>query len=61
MLTTCRYYEDMYVPFKLSQETASKVANVEQYITNQLFHSGLRAASKDVVGKLFELSKREYE
>ena len=49
-----------YVDFNLAQETARKIRNTEQYITNQLYHDGFRLASKDVIGKLFELSKREY-
>lgn len=56
----CRYIDDMYVEFGLAQETAGKVAYTEQFVTNQMFHDGLRKHTKDVVGKLFELSKREY-
>ena len=55
-----RYYDDMYVDFDLAQETAAKVANTEQFITNQMFHDGLRQHTKEVVGKLFEISKREH-
>ncbi len=56
-----RYFDDMYVDFDLAQDTAAKIKNTEQYVTNQLVHSGLRAAPKDVMGKLFELSKREFD
>ncbi|KAL0955709.1 hypothetical protein HGRIS_001929 [Hohenbuehelia grisea] len=55
------YVEDMYVDFDLAQETASKIKNTEQYITNQLFHNGLRHDPKDVIKTLLELSKREYD
>lgn len=53
-----RYIEDMYVEFGLAQDTASKVRNTEQFITNQIYHDGLRLDTKEVISKLFELSKR---
>lgn len=56
-----RYVEDMYVDFDLAQKTASHIKNVEQHITNRFFHNGLRADSKEIVTRLFELSKREYD
>jgi hypothetical protein len=49
-----------YVPFELSQQTAAKVQNTEQYITNQLVHNGIRQDPKDVMKRLFELSRREF-
>lgn len=36
------YYEDMYVNFKLSKETASQIAGIRLWITNEFMHSGLR-------------------
>lgn len=52
--------EDMYVDFGLAQETASKIANTEQFITNQMFHNAIHVEAKEVmIQKLFELSKRE--
>ena len=51
----------MYVDFNLAQETVARVANVEQYITNQLAHDGLRQDGADVIKKLFQLSSREYD
>ncbi|EIN07309.1 alpha/beta-hydrolase [Punctularia strigosozonata HHB-11173 SS5] len=54
------YYDDMYVDFNLAQETARKIKNTEQYITNQLVHDGIRADAKDVMKRLFELSNREF-
>ncbi|KAJ3829626.1 alpha/beta-hydrolase [Lentinula raphanica] len=59
-VSAATYFEDMYVPFELSQETAVKIQNTEQYITNQLFHSGIREDPKDVMKRLFQLSRREY-
>jgi hypothetical protein len=49
----------MYVDFDLAQDTASKVRNVKQFITNQMYHDALRKNTKEVLGKLFEISKRE--
>lgn len=49
----------MYVDFGLAQETASKIANTEQFITNQMFHNAIHVEAKDVMKKLFELSKRQ--
>ena len=50
----------MYVDFGYAQETALKIKNTEQYITNQLVHDGLREDSSDVMKKLFKISKREF-
>ncbi|KAF9032536.1 alpha/beta-hydrolase [Hymenopellis radicata] len=60
-VSSVSYFDDMYVDFDLAQDTAAKIKNTEQYVTNHLVHSGLRANPKDVMGKLFELSKREYD
>ena len=49
----------MYVDYDLAQETAGRVSNVKQFITNQMYHDGLRKNTKEVLGKLFEISKRE--
>lgn len=59
--TLFRYIDDMYVDFDLAQQTASKVKGTEQFITNQMFHDGLRVDSKEVFEKLFQISKREYD
>lgn len=53
------YYEDMFVDFTLAQVTASKIKNVEQYITNQIPHNGIRVEPKEIMTRLFQLSKRE--
>ncbi|KAF7362339.1 Alpha beta-hydrolase [Mycena venus] len=54
------YFNDMYVDFAIAQETASTIKNCEQYITNQLFHDGLYVDGKDVMKRLFQISKRVY-
>jgi len=60
-VTAATYFDDLYVEFGLSQETAAVIKNTEQYITNQLYHDGVRADSKDVMKRLFKISKREYD
>ncbi|KAH8119584.1 alpha/beta-hydrolase [Phellopilus nigrolimitatus] len=60
-VTAASYIDDMYVDFDLAQETAAKVKGTEQFITNQMFHDGLRRHSKEVIGRLFEISRREYD
>jgi len=54
------YFNDMYVDFDFAQQTASKIKNTEQYITNQLVHDGIREDSRDVVKTLCKLSRREF-
>jgi hypothetical protein len=51
----------MYVDFDFAQETASKIKNTEQYITNQLVHDGIQEDSRDVIKVLCKLSKREFD
>jgi pimeloyl-ACP methyl ester carboxylesterase len=53
------YYDDMYVDFDLVQQTASVIGNMEQFITNQSFHDGIRKHMENVLNTLFDLSKRE--
>ncbi|KJA28762.1 hypothetical protein HYPSUDRAFT_61609 [Hypholoma sublateritium FD-334 SS-4] len=54
------YFNDMYVDFGFAQDTAAKIKNTEQYITNQLVHDGIREDASDVMKKLFRISKREF-
>ncbi|GFY97374.1 alpha/beta-Hydrolases superfamily protein [Actinidia rufa] len=44
------YYEDMFVNFKLAMETASQIAGIRLWITNEYMHSGLR----DGGGQVFD-------
>ncbi|KAJ7125222.1 alpha/beta-hydrolase [Mycena epipterygia] len=60
-VTAATYFYDMYVEFGFAQETASIIKNTEQYITNQLYHDGIHADAKDVMKRLFQISKREYD
>jgi hypothetical protein len=58
-VTTATYVDDMYVDYDLAQETASKIRNTEQYITNRYFHGGLRNDPGHILGELFKIAKRE--
>ncbi|KAL0428807.1 UNVERIFIED_CONTAM: Proline iminopeptidase [Sesamum radiatum] len=46
------YYEDMYVNFKLVMETASQIAGIRLWITNEYMHSGLRDGGGQVLDHL---------
>lgn len=46
------YYEDMYVNFKVAMETASQIAGIRLWITNEYMHSGLRDAGGKVLDHL---------
>jgi len=36
------YYEDMYVDFALSEQTADKVKGLRMWVTSEYLHSGIR-------------------
>lgn len=57
---TFRYFNHVYVGFGFVQETAAKVKNTEQYMTNQLVHDGIREDARGVMKKLFNMTKGEY-
>ncbi|KAK9143864.1 hypothetical protein Syun_013264 [Stephania yunnanensis] len=46
------YYEDLYVNFKLSMETAAQIAGIRLWITNEFMHSGLRDSAGQVLDHL---------
>lgn len=46
------YYEDMYVNFKLSMETASQIAGIRLWVNNEFMHSGLRDNGDKVLEQL---------
>lgn len=48
------YLDDQYVDYELSKAN-SELFHYEKYITNGLFHNGLRASSGEVLEKLFDL------
>ncbi|KAK2766277.1 hypothetical protein FQN54_007794 [Arachnomyces sp. PD_36] len=49
------YVEDMYVNFKFATDTASKIKNCKQFITNTMYHDGIRARADEVMRQLFTL------
>jgi len=51
------YYEDMYVDFDLSMETARTVGGVRPWVTNQYQHDGLRVSNGVVLDRLIELAR----
>ncbi|ERN05045.1 uncharacterized protein LOC18433212 [Amborella trichopoda] len=51
------YYEDMYVNFKLSVETAKQIAGIRLWVTNEYMHSGLRDGQGRVLDHLLGLLK----
>lgn len=46
------YYEDMYVNFNLSMETASEIGGIRFWVTNEFMHSGLRDGGPQVFEQL---------
>ncbi|XP_031475845.1 uncharacterized protein LOC116247716 [Nymphaea colorata] len=51
------YYEDMYVNFKLAMDTASQIAGIRLWITNEYMHSGLRDSGSQVFDHLMGMLK----
>lgn len=51
------YYEDIYVNFKLAMETASQIAGIRLWITNEYMHSGLRDSGSRVFDYLMGMLK----
>lgn len=49
------YIEDMYVHYDLATATASKIKNTKQFITNNIYHDGLRSKSGEIMRQLFNL------
>lgn len=45
----------MYVNLKLSMETASRIAGIRPWITNEYMHSGLRDAGSRVLDHLLAM------
>ncbi|XP_047062286.1 proline iminopeptidase isoform X1 [Lolium rigidum] len=51
------YYEDMYVNFNIAKETASQIAGIRLWVTNEYMHSGLRDGGSHVFEHLMGLLK----
>ncbi|KAJ6810174.1 uncharacterized protein M6B38_158140 [Iris pallida] len=46
------YFEDMYVNFNIAMETASQIAGIRLWVTNEYMHSGLRDGGPQVFEQL---------
>lgn len=49
------YVDDMYVDYKLATDTASKIKNCKQFITNTMYHDGIRMKPDELMRQLFAL------
>lgn len=49
------YVEDMYVPYELSAETASKIKGCKMFSTNVMYHNAVSQKMDEVVRQLFAL------
>ncbi|KAF8733106.1 hypothetical protein HU200_015473 [Digitaria exilis] len=49
------YYEDMYVNFNIAKETASQIAGIRLWVTNEYMHSGIRDGGSHVFEHLMGL------
>lgn len=49
------YVHDQYVDFELTMEAKQNIRGVEQYITTEFFHNGLRDDPEKVISKLLRL------
>ncbi|KAL5225179.1 hypothetical protein ABZP36_011818 [Zizania latifolia] len=49
------YYEDMYVNFNIGKETASQIAGIRLWVTNEYMHSGIRDGGSHVFDHLMGL------
>lgn len=49
------YYDDMYVDFDLSMETARSIRGCKTYVTNAMYHNAIRAKTDEVLKALFAL------
>ncbi|KAF2648606.1 proline iminopeptidase [Lophiostoma macrostomum CBS 122681] len=43
------YYDDMYVDFDLSMETAARIKGFKTFITNAVYHEGIRTKTEEVL------------
>jgi hypothetical protein len=51
------YAEDMYVERAFSEETASHIAGLRPWITNEYDHNGLRVDGERILGRLLDLAR----
>ena len=49
------YFDDIYVDFERSQETARAIRGCQTFVTNRMYHDGLRSKTTQVLDELFAL------
>lgn len=49
------YYDDMYVDFDLSMETAGKIKGCKTFVTNAMYHNAIRAKTDEVIKGVWAL------
>jgi hypothetical protein len=49
------YYDDMFVDFGLSMQTAKTIQGCKTYVTNVMYHDALRSRMDEVFKALFAL------
>lgn len=49
------FIEDMYVDYDFARETASKIKNCKNYVTNNMYHNAISQKTDEVLKKLFDL------
>ncbi|KAF1993286.1 proline iminopeptidase [Amniculicola lignicola CBS 123094] len=49
------YYDDMYVDFDLSMETASKIKGAQTFLTNAMYHDAVRSKVDEVIKQVWAL------
>ncbi|PGH06444.1 hypothetical protein AJ79_06534 [Helicocarpus griseus UAMH5409] len=49
------FVDDMYVHYALATETAAKIKNCKQFVTNVMYHNAIRANADELIKQLFAL------
>lgn len=49
------YFDDMYVDFELSSETARSIKGCKTFVTNAMYHNAVSAKSDEVLKAIFDL------
>ena len=49
------YFDDLYVDFDFSMETARKVRGCKTFVTNTMYHDALGSKTEEVLKELFRL------
>ena len=49
------FFDDLYVDFDFSMETAGKIWGCRTFVTNSMYHDALRSKADEVLKELFKL------